>query len=227
MNPICWIALDVGSRAKAERIIEILPHHRHYKIGMELFYREGPALVSHLVRQGYHIFLDLKCYDIPHTVGRAAAVAANLGAEVLTVHALGGLAMLEAARAAAGAMEVVAVTVVTSLDEAAMRQLGWNQSLAQLTLKLADVARQAGVSGLVSSADEAPSLRALWPGARLIVPGIRLLGDDSHDQRRVSSPETAIRHGATDLVVGRSVIEAPDPARAYEQLRREINVNDK
>ncbi|NMP21648.1 orotidine-5'-phosphate decarboxylase [Sulfobacillus harzensis] len=218
MTKRLWVALDVPQRDQAEAILERLGSHRHIKVGMELYYRLGPDFVRQLVDRGYHIFLDLKCHDIPRTVGRAVAAVQSLGAEVLTVHAQGGLEMLEAARQEAGTMSVVAVTMLTSLDQALLQDLGISVPLPELVERAADLARRAGLAGVVAASPEIGRIHHRWPGARIIVPGIRFPGQDTGDQRRVAGPAEAVAAGATDLVVGRPIVAASDPAEALSRF---------
>lgn len=213
-----WVALDVPGRDAVEDLLVRLGPHRYVKVGMELFYRLGPEFVREVVGLGYHVFLDLKCHDIPRTVGRAVAALRTLGVELLTVHAGGGLSMLEAAQQEAGSMDVVAVTVLTSLDGAAMAPLGLTIPVHELVENAVEMARRAGISGVVAAGADASKIQTHWPGARIVVPGIRLLGDDLGDQRRVTDPGQAVRAGATDLVVGRPIVGASDPAVALHRF---------
>ncbi|MCL5115665.1 MAG: orotidine-5'-phosphate decarboxylase [Firmicutes bacterium] len=213
-----WVALDLPHRDDVERMLQQLGSHRHVKVGMELFYRLGPDYVRSLADRGYHIFLDLKCHDIPRTAGRAVAAVRDLGIEMLTLHAAGGLEMLDAARQEAGTVDLIAVTVLTSLDDAALADAGIRASVDDLAMAATRLAQRAGLAGVVTSAEEALELRGLWPGARLVVPGIRLMENARGDQRRVMGPREAVERGATDLVVGRPIVEASDPAAALERF---------
>jgi orotidine-5'-phosphate decarboxylase len=219
---VVWVALDVASEEAAERWMEQLWPHRYYKVGLELFTGAGPAAVRRWTAAGYQIFLDLKLHDIPRTVGQAAAQAAGLGATLVTVHAAGGPAMVEAAvRACGSTTAVVAVTVLTSLDDAVLTRLGAPPA-GEWAARLAALAMEAGASGLVTSAREVDVLAQRWPGARLVVPGIRLAGQDPGDQARVADPRTAWERGATDLVVGRAVMHAGDPKAALAAILEEV-----
>lgn len=195
-----------------------VPSHRHFKVGMQLFYRVGASAVSRWVAQGYHIFLDLKLLDIPHTVAGAVRAVADLGVDLLTVHTLGGLQMLTEARKAAGPVEVIGVTVLTHLGEDALPQLGLQGPMTQAVARLADLAQAAGLAGVVASGQEASLLKDRWPEGRRVVPGIRLPGDGAGDQRRVLTPQAAWSAGATDLVVGRTVTGSHDMARALAEV---------
>jgi orotidine-5'-phosphate decarboxylase len=223
VTPRLWVALDFSERSAVERLLAEIPEHRYVKVGLELYCALGPAYVEELAARGYHVFLDLKCHDIPRTVGRAVLSVRRLGAELLTVHAAGGLEMLQAACQSAGAMELVAVTVLTSLDQTALQEVGIGSTVAALSEAQARLAARAGLAGLVCSGQEASRLRHLWPHARLVVPGIRRAGDDRGDQRRVNTPQSALRAGATDLVVGRPVVEAEHPAAVLQSLLQQMD----
>jgi orotidine-5'-phosphate decarboxylase len=197
------------------------------KVGLSLFVEEGPRAVEVLRADGARIFLDLKLHDIPNTVELAAARAGGLGVAYLTVHASGGTAMLTAALrgaqggAAAAGLEpprILAVTALTSLDDAAVGALGFGASAAEMAGRLAEVAAGAGVGGLVSSAREAPALRARFPKLFLCTPGIRPARSEAGDQARTETPEAAIRAGADLLVVGRPLHGAEDPPAAARAL---------
>ncbi|GIX21262.1 MAG: orotidine 5'-phosphate decarboxylase [Gammaproteobacteria bacterium] len=208
-------ALDLAARLD--------PRLCRLKVGKTLFTRGGPALVQRLVERGYEVFLDLKFHDIPNTVAGACRAAAALGVWMINVHALGGPAMLAAAREALAGLPrpplLIAVTVLTSLDEAALAALGLPGRPADWVQRLAALAREAGLDGVVCSAHEAAALRARFgPGFRLVTPGIRPAGVDRGDQRRVMTPAEALRAGADDLVVGRAVTAAPDPLAALRAL---------
>ncbi|MCY0878035.1 MAG: orotidine-5'-phosphate decarboxylase [Firmicutes bacterium] len=218
--PTVWVAVDEADERAVERVLLAIHPHRHIKVGLEVFCRLGPGYVRRLCEDGYDVFLDLKCHDIPRTVGRAVAAVRDLGAKMLTVHAAGGRAMLEAAQAEAGPMALVAVTVLTSLDEHLLREMGMGRSPREWALRLAELAQGAGLSGVVASGDEVAAIRATWPHARAVVPGIRLVGQAVHDQRRVVTPEVAVNRGATDLVVGRAITRADNPREALDLVCR-------
>lgn len=213
-----WVALDVDTRDQAETVMKALPSHRDYKVGMQLFYRVGPSVIRQWVDQGFRIFLDLKLYDIPNTVAQAVRAVDGLGVELLTVHAFGGPAMLAAARQEAGSVTLIAVTVVTSADQATLSALGIGQSVSEQVLLLTKLARDEGAGGVVVSGHELSTVAQAWPGARLVVPGIRFGQMPADDQVRVIGPLEARRAGATDLVIGRAVTKAEDPRVAYAQL---------
>jgi orotidine-5'-phosphate decarboxylase len=165
------------------------------------------------------IFLDLKLHDIPNTVGKAVRALAHLNPAVLTVHAAGGRAMMAAAKEAAPAgTKVVAVTVLTSLDQDDLASIGVRASPERQVERLAELAREAGIDGIVCSGEEVKAARAVWPGAFLVVPGVRPEGADLADQKRVVTPAQAVRDGASILVIGRPITGAANPARAFAEI---------
>ena len=197
------------------------------KIGLELFAAAGPEAVRALKARGRRVFLDLKLHDIPNTVKGAAAAVARLGAELLTVHATGGAAMVAAAvegiREAGGPTRVVAVTLLTSLDPTAMPP-GFARpfDLHRVAAALTDEAERSGALGVVCSAADLPGVRAsLGREFYAVTPGIRPAGGDTHDQKRVATVESAVRDGASLLVLGRAITGAPDPAAALAAARAE------
>ena len=222
------VALDVDSSEGALRLARSLRGScAFFKVGSELFTTAGPAVVRAIRELGADVFLDLKFHDIPNTVAGAVRGAVGLGARLLTVHASGGPAMLEAARAAAGdRCGVLAVTALTSLDASALAA-SWGRRDAVVmeteVLRLAGLAAEAGLHGVVCSGGEAAAVHARY-GGRLatLVPGIRLAGGDAHDQRRVMTPAAAQSAGARYLILGRAVTTAPDPAAAMERVLEEL-----
>ena len=226
------VALDVGSSAEAMSLVERLEGScRWCKVGMELFYAAGPSVVDSLRAQGMEVFLDLKLHDIPNTVAGAVRSAAHTGASLLTVHAMGGSAMLEAASEAASSfpsLRLLAVTVLTSMDQEQMTGIGVGTSPAEQVLRLARLAKQSGIPGLVCSTEEVRALRLeLGSLIDLVVPGIRPTGSPVGDQRRVASPREAIEAGASMLVVGRPIVRAADPAAAAHTVLDEIAAADR
>jgi orotidine-5'-phosphate decarboxylase len=218
------VALDVDSAERAMSIVRLLGDRcRFYKVGSELFTRTGPDLVGRLRDEGSDIFLDLKFHDIPNTVRGAVRSAAALGAKLVTVHASGGRAMLEAARDAAGdACGVLAVSILTSLDDSALGE-AWGRREVRVeeeVLRLADLSAEAGLHGLVCSGREAAAVRAQH-GDRLalLIPGIRLPGGASHDQARTVTPGEARTAGARYVVVGRAVTASEDSRGAMDAIR--------
>jgi orotidine-5'-phosphate decarboxylase len=224
------VALDVPALAEAEALVERLAGVvSTFKVGSQLFTAAGPAAVAAVGRRGGHVFLDLKYHDIPATVAGAVREAARLGVQLLTVHASGGAAMVRAAAAAAeeagrARPRVLAVTVLTSLDRAALqRELQVAVAVEGQALHLALLARAAGADGVVASPREAARLRAaLGPAALIVTPGIRAARAAADDQARVATAAAARQAGADYLVVGRPVTGAPDPARAAAALVEEI-----
>ncbi|MDG1163968.1 MAG: orotidine-5'-phosphate decarboxylase [Porticoccaceae bacterium] len=211
------VALDFDNRQAAFALAEQLdPTQCRLKVGKELFTRTGPELVKALVGQGFDVFLDLKFYDIPNTTAKAISAAADLGVWMANVHASGGSRMMAAAKQAleqqGSDMLLIAVTVLTSMDEADLAELGINRSPAEQVMSLAQVSKNAGVDGVVCSAQEASALKvALGSEFKLITPGIRLSDSAADDQRRVVSPPDAIALGSDYLVIGRPITESPDP----------------
>jgi orotidine-5'-phosphate decarboxylase len=229
MKPQLIVALDVPTAADVAPILHQLPEAvSFYKVGLELFAAEGPRTLAPLQERGKSIFLDLKLHDIPRTVERAVKSAARHRVALLTVHASGGRAMLQAAaEAAREAGEhrplIVAVTALTSLDANDLRDIGVTRSLSDHILALGELAISAGVDGLVCSPNEAAAFRrTLGPAPILVTPGIRPAGGELGDQKRVATPAFAIQSGATFLVVGRPILDAPDPRAAAEGILREI-----
>lgn len=228
MKPRAIIALDVPDAGAAAELLERLGDDADFvKVGSELFTAAGPELVRRMRSEGRDVFLDLKWHDIPTTVRNAARSAAKLDVRLVTAHASGGKAMLEAAVEGAGhACGVLAVTVLTSLDAASLGG-AWGKPVARVedeVLRLAEIAREAGAHGIVCSGAEAAAVRAVYGNTlRLLIPGIRLAGGDAHDQARVVTPEAAVAAGASYLVLGRAVTAAPDPREALASVRRALD----
>ncbi len=216
------VALDLPSGPDALALVQRLPGLAWVKVGPALYVREGPDLVRELAARGLRIFLDLKLHDIPTTVAGAVGAARDLGVAMATVHCLGGPKMLAAARQAAGEVALVGVTVLTSHDAAEFEQVVGRgvPDVGFEAERLAKVAMQAKLRGVVASGHELGLLReTLGTGPWIVVPGVRLPGDEADDQRRTIAPREAVRGGATHLVVGRSITAAKDPARAYQAVR--------
>ena len=222
------VALDVSSATPARQIVQSIGESAStYKVGKQLFTAEGPQVVRDLVSSGRKVFLDLKFHDIPNTVAAAVRQAAELQVSMLTVHASGGSRMLRAAVEAAAQSSaqptVVAVTVLTSLSDADLAELGVSGHMLTQVLRLGSLARAAGCGGVVASAQEARELRReLGDGFAIVTPGVRPAGTGVGDQARVLTPKEAIAAGATYLVVGRPILEAADPAKAAAEIMREI-----
>jgi orotidine-5'-phosphate decarboxylase len=199
---------------------------RWLKVGMELYYAAGNSLIEMLRKRGFSIFLDLKLHDIPNTVAGAVRSAATAGAELLTVHASGGGSMLQAAAEAArapGSPRLIAVTVLTSMDAGELVSVGVSSSPAEQALRLARLAKDSGIDGMVCSAEEVSSLRReIGSEALLVIPGIRPAGAKQDDQRRIATPGEAISRGASMLVVGRPITQASNPAEAAREILAEI-----
>jgi len=216
---------DIASaKSGASRVVE---HVGVLKVGLELFVREGPAAVRLGTDLGCDVFLDLKLHDIPETVERAVANACQLGVRYLTLHSSGGPRMLSQAAERVikeGVnLTLLAVTVLTSLDESDLRALGVNRTAGDQALLLAKMANSAGIQGFVCSAAEVERLRAeLGARAVLVTPGIRPSGPVSDDQKRVATPASAIRSGSSLLVVGRPIRDSGDPKNAAAEIEREI-----
>jgi orotidine-5'-phosphate decarboxylase len=207
---------------------QIDPASARVKVGKELFTRAGPDVVRSLVNRGFDVFLDLKYHDIPHTVGRACAAAADLGVWMMNVHALGGMAMMQAAREAVGdsddAPRLIAVTLLTSMDQQTFDLIGLSGTLAENVVKLACLAKDSGLDGVVCSAQEAPALREeLGDAFQLITPGIRPAGSDRGDQHRTMTPAQALAAGSHYLVIGRPVTAAADPMQALREIEQSLN----
>ena len=219
------VALDVSTAAEAQQLVQRVGNAAGiYKVGLQLFTAEGPSLVRNLVSSGKRIFLDLKLHDIPNTVAHAVKSAAELGVYMLTVHASGGTAMLRAAtEAAAGRLNILGVTVLTSLSEEDMQEIGVSGQVSDQVLRMASLARSAGCQGIVTSPREALMVRkSIGEGFAIVTPGVRPAGAETHDQQRTATPAQAISNGASHIVVGRPIAHAPDPARAAESIVSEM-----
>lgn len=230
MKPEIILAVDVPSAADVPPLLSKLPEQLiWFKVGLELFSSEGPSILKPFTDRKKHIFLDLKLHDIPRTVANAVNAAAKLGVNLMTVHAIGGRAMLKAAAEAAAAFgpnrpRIVAVTTLTSLNQDDFTDLGIQRSVADQALALTDMALACGIDGVVTSVHEAPILRQRFgAGPILVTPGIRPSGADVGDQKRVATPAVAVKAGSTYLVIGRPIVEAPDPRQATRTIQAEID----
>jgi orotidine-5'-phosphate decarboxylase len=222
------VALDVDNAVHAtELAVRLKGIAGGVKIGSTLFTAEGPALVRRLIDDGHRVFLDLKFHDIPHQVAGAVAAATKLGVWMMTVHAAGGSEMLNAARRAAAqaasasnrpAPIVIAVTALTSLDDAALLETGVNRSMERHVEELATIAARAGLDGVVASPHELKALRARFPSMTIVTPGIRAPSATVDDQSRTLSAREALAAGASYLVVGRPIVAAADPRAAAEGI---------
>jgi orotidine-5'-phosphate decarboxylase len=223
------VALDVSTAAAARKIVAAVGDSAYiYKVGMQLYTAEGPAVVRELVGSGRRVFLDLKYHDIPNTVGAAVREAGALGVNMLTVHASGGGRMLraatEAAQTAKAEMLVLGVTVLTSLDDAELGKVGVRGGVLDQVLRLAALALSNGCRGVVASAMEAAALREEFgPEITIVTPGVRPAGSGPHDQARVVTPAEAIAAGASHIVVGRPITEAVDQAAEARAILGQIS----
>jgi len=224
------VALDYADAQSAMALVERLqPSACKIKVGKELFTAAGPALVATLARRGFDVFLDLKFHDIPNTVAQASRAAAQLGVWMLNVHALGGRAMMSAAREAIESAprrpRLIAVTVLTSMTEPDLLEVGIEASPLAEAMKLAHLADDCGLDGVVCSAHEAAAIRDRL-GSRFlrVTPGIRLPEDSAGDQKRIMTPRAAIESGASFLVIGRPVTGAADPLAVLARINGEISV---
>lgn len=230
INPRIVVALDYADAPSALALARRLdPSQCRLKVGKELFTAAGPDLVRYLVDQGYGVFLDLKFHDIPNTVAKACEAAARLGVWMLNVHASGGQPMMEAAKEGVAKSGhhplLIAVTILTSMDQQVMQSLGIAGNLQDQVLRLARLTQASGLDGVVCSAQEAPVLRsALGEDFCLVTPGIRPHNASLDDQSRVVTPTDALRQGSSYLVIGRPITRAADPLQALRDINHEISL---
>ncbi len=229
------VALDVDTRSEAlEWVRRLAPQADIFKIGLQLFSREGFSLAEAIIQQGCRVFVDLKLHDIPNTVAQAVRALARPGVEFLTLHASGGAEMMAAAAGAlkevrtenpAVTSRLLAVTVLTSLDDSDLREIGVDHSVQGQALNLARLARSAGMDGLVASPHEVRLLRReLGREPVIVTPGVRLAGGQKQDQKRVMTPREAMQEGSDFLVMGRSILESPQPEETLRQAAVEASV---
>jgi orotidine-5'-phosphate decarboxylase len=227
------VALDVDTRDRALALVDTLKNDAgFFKIGFELFSSCGPAVVEAVAQRGCKVFLDLKYHDIPTTVAKAAVAVTKLGVFMFNVHALGGYDMMkktaDAVRAEAQARKaakpkVIAVTVLTSMDENALKKVGISDTMNSAVLRLASLAKEAGLDGVVASPQETSLIRQkLGKDFLIVTPGVRPSWAAAGDQKRIATPRDAIRDGASFIVVGRPITEAKDPAEAARKILDEI-----
>jgi orotidine-5'-phosphate decarboxylase len=223
------VALDVSTAAAAQKIVAAVGDSAlTYKVGMQLYTAEGPQIVRDLVASGRRVFLDLKYHDIPNTVGAAVAEAEKLGVSMLTIHGAGSVKMIRAAVDAAKKrpeLTVLTVTVLTSMDEHDLETIGVRGTVEDSVLRLATLALTNGCQGIVTSAREAPKVRAsLGDRFAIVTPGVRPAGSDVGDQVRVVTPAEAVAAGASHIVVGRPITEATDPAAEAQAILGQISL---
>lgn len=223
------VALDVPDVAEVDRVLDLFPSEiGWYKVGLELFSAAGPAVLPVLRERGKKVFLDLKLHDIPNTVAATVRAIAKHDVQLLTVHAMGGGTMLQAAAQASRdhrGPKLIAVTTLTSLTESDLRRVGIHRPILEQASSLGALALDAGIDGLVCSPLEARALRTTFgPGPLLVTPGIRLKGDSIGDQKRIATPAEAAQNGASYIVAGRSLLQAPDPAQAAQELLADLQV---
>ena len=227
-DPRIIVALDYPEAAPAlDLVARLEPALCRLKVGKELFTAAGPQLVEQLVQRGFEVFLDLKFHDIPNTVAQACKAASALGVWMVNVHALGGRRMMEAAREAvaqaAKPPKLIAVTVLTSMAQEDLAELGIAATPAELVLRLATLARDSGLDGAVCSAQEAALLRrACGSEFCLVTPGIRPADATADDQSRIMTPRAALKAGSSYLVIGRPITRAADPLRALQEISQQI-----
>ncbi|PKQ29996.1 MAG: orotidine-5'-phosphate decarboxylase [Actinobacteria bacterium HGW-Actinobacteria-10] len=222
------VALDTDAHTALSLARTLQGRAKWVKVGMTLYYAEGPQIVGLLRDMGFHVFLDLKLHDIPHQVEGAARQIARLGVSMMTVHASGGSEMMKAAVRGAregaevvgmAVLDVIAVTVLTSLGDGGLSEIGVHLPAAEQVEHLGALARDAGVSGVVCSPLEAASMRKmLGPDALIVTPGVRPSGSDVGDQSRVATPRAALEAGASHLVIGRPITADPEPGAAFERI---------
>lgn len=223
------VALDYANAKEALSLVHQLdPTLCKLKVGKELFTATGPQLIEQLVAKDFKVFLDLKFHDIPNTVAKACEAASNLGVWMLNVHASGGTAMMQSALEGVNKSKhnpyLIAVTVLTSMSQENLTELGVNNSLQTQVIKLASLTQQSGLHGVVCSAMEAEQLRKVTnKGFLLVTPGIRPANTSVDDQTRVMTPSTALSKGASYLVIGRPITKAPNPIEALHSIHNEIH----
>lgn len=217
------VALDFPSEAQALELASRLnPQQCRLKVGKELFTRSGPKVVEGLHALGFEVFLDLKFHDIPNTTAMAVKAAAEMGVWMVNVHCSGGLKMMQACREVLEQQNhqplLIGVTVLTSMEQSDLVGIGLDVTPAQQVARLAGLAEQAGLDGLVCSAQEASLLKQQWPAGQLVTPGIRPAGSAKDDQKRILTPAQAMQAGSNYLVIGRPITQAADPAQALSDI---------
>jgi len=224
-DPRCFVALDLPSVAEAEAMVETLGDAvDSYKIGLQLLPIGGVEFGQRLKSIGKNVFYDFKFHDIDATVEKAVRSIAGLRADLLTVHARPDVMRAAVAGRGASALKILGVTVLTSLDQSALQEIGYNDNAESLVMRRVEQALEAGLDGVVSSPLEAAAIRAVVPDNFLIVtPGVRPKGTDAGDQKRIATPANALRSGASHLVIGRPITQAPDPRAAAQLIAQNIS----
>ena len=228
------VALDYHTMEDAQSLVRTLgPSVSYYKVGMELYYSVGAEIVRWLKQEGKQVFLDLKLHDIPNTVASGLCSLMNLGADIMNVHASGGYTMMktaadrlreEAARRGQDCPKLIAVTVLTSINQADWDDLGQTVQIKSAVVRWAKLAQKAGLDGVVASPNEAALIRgACGPDFLIVTPGVRQAGDGADDQSRIATPAQALGEGASHIVVGRPIRQAADPVAAAEAIIKEIS----
>lgn len=221
------VALDCDRQTALDLAKKLQGKAKWLKVGMTLYYAEGPQIVEIFKLLGFKVFLDLKFHDIPHQVQGAAASAVEAGADMITMHAVGGIPMMQAAQAAVDESgteaDTLAITVLTSMNEETLAQTGVSRGVGEQVKALAACAQEAGLSGVVASPQEAAMLRELLgPDALIVTPGVRPVGAALGDQSRVATPKAALDAGASHIVVGRPITQADDPAAAFDAVAADL-----
>lgn len=221
------VALDCDRQTALDLAKKLQGKAKWLKVGMTLYYAEGPQIVEIFKLLGFKVFLDLKFHDIPHQVQGAAASAVEAGADMITMHAVGGIPMMQAAQAAVDESgteaDTLAITVLTSMNEETLAQTGVSRGVGEQVKALAARAQEAGLSGVVASPQEAAMLRELLgPDALIVTPGVRPVGAALGDQSRVATPKAAFDAGASHIVVGRPITQADDPAAAFDAIAADL-----
>ena len=221
------VALDCDRQTALDLAKKLQGKAKWLKVGMTLYYAEGPQIVEIFKLLGFKVFLDLKFHDIPHQVQGAAASAVEAGADMITMHAVGGIPMMQAAQAAVDESgteaDTLAITVLTSMNEETLAQTGVSRGVGEQVKALAACAQEAGLSGVVASPQEAAMLRELLgPDALIVTPGVRPVGAALGDQSRVATPKTAFDAGASHIVVGRPITQADDSAAAFDAIAADL-----
>ncbi len=228
------VALDYHTMENAQSLVRALGASvSYYKVGMELYYSVGAEIVRWLKQEGKQVFLDLKLHDIPNTVASGLCSLMNLGADIMNVHASGGYTMMktaadrlreEAARRGQACPKLIAVTVLTSINQADWDDLGQTVQIKSAVVRWAKLAQKAGLDGVVASPNEAALIRgACGPDFLIVTPGVRQAGDGADDQSRIATPAQALGEGASHIVVGRPIRQAADPVAAAEAIIKEIS----